>query len=109
MEINSWLSKGLYLPKIIRDFHDQKYIFRLVDEVVDKRKEAGGSHQYLYRDMPNWIAGQIYVIDFFLWVMAHYGYTLQKSRANLDWADLDTDIKELKQEFFDQLKKEHEV
>ena len=36
----------------------------------------------------------IYVIDTFLWFMARRGYTMQRSRVNLPFRDLDADVKE---------------
>lgn len=41
---------------------------------------------------PDWIAGQVYVIDTFLWFMARRGYTLQKVRAKGNFRDLEADI-----------------
>ena len=74
-----WMNSGKYLPKILRDFHDQKDLFKTM--------------HYLYRDsqsvkdVPNWINGQIYVIDWFLWYMAQRGYTLQKSRKRVKFRE----------------------
>jgi len=72
-----WLKSGKYLPSIMRDFHDQKKIFK---------------HMHLiYRDNKsltvNWIDGHIYVIDCFLWYMASRGYTLQKSKKKIKFRD----------------------
>lgn len=60
-----------YLPKFMRDFHDQKDIFKTI--------------QHLYRNneslqkMPNgWCDHHIYVIDYFLWFMGQHGYKLQR-------------------------------
>lgn len=67
-----WLKTGKYLPEPMRDFHDQKNLFK--------------SMHFLHQDCegadknPNWVQGHIYIIDFFLWFMASRGYTLQKTR-----------------------------
>ena len=42
----------------------------------------------------NWINGQIYVIDIFLWFMARRGYTLQRSLTKLDFVSLDETVKQ---------------
>nr|AKH46272.1 hypothetical protein [uncultured marine virus] len=74
-KLQKWLKSGEYLPEEIRDFHDQKNLFK--------------SMHYLYQDnenfdrMPSWVDGHCYTIDCFLWFMASRGYTLQKSRKKL--------------------------
>lgn len=71
-ELDEWLESGRHLPDKMRDFHDQKDLFK--------------SMHYLHQDAegadknPTWIQGHIYIIDFFLWFMAARGYTLQKTR-----------------------------
>ena len=76
-DLAKWLESGEYLPSVIRDFHDQKDVFKEM--------------HYLYQDNPsaatnpNWRDGQIYTIDWFLWFMASRGYTLQKSRKNVEF------------------------
>jgi len=79
--LNEWLQSGEYLPKFMRDFHDQKDLFKTI--------------HILYRDndqeeMPNWMQGQIYTIDWFLWYMASRGYTLQKSKKKVEFKPLET-------------------
>ena len=79
-DLKAWLESGKYLPDMLKDFHDQKTLFKAMHS--------------LYRDaeqvdrMPNWVDGQIYTIDWFLWFMASRGYTLQKSRTKLDYLQL---------------------
>ena len=79
-KLHDWLSSGAYLPDILRDFHDQKDIFK--------------SMHFLYQDddsadnMPSWTQGHIYIIDWFLWFMASRGYTLQKTRAKQEFMEL---------------------
>lgn len=75
--LKSWLQELKYLPPIMRDFHDQKDIFK---EIHASRP---GPDSAAPHNMPNWIAGHIYVVDWFLYFMARRGYTLQKSRQNL--------------------------
>ncbi len=69
--LRNYLESGNYLPKQMRDFHDQKDLFK--------------SMHHLYQDnphntMPNWVDGHKYIIDWFLWFMASRGYTLQKTK-----------------------------
>lgn len=84
-DLRDWLSTLEYLPTQLRDFHDQKNLFK--------------SMHHLYQDnlssdtAPNWRDGHIYTIDWFLWFMASRGYTLQKTRKKgIDfsaWPDFD--------------------
>ena len=76
-KMKAWLNSGKHLPVFLRDFHDQKSLFK--------------SMHYLYQDephsekKPNWVDGQIYIIDWFLWFMASRGYTLQKTKAKQEF------------------------
>lgn len=65
------LRNGKYLPKKLRDFHDQKDLFKAIHGTF----EQSPGHEV------NWIDGHVYTVDVFLWVMAAHGYTLQKSRG----------------------------
>ena len=79
-----------YLPDVMRDFHDQKDIFKAIHETtaVEKHEYAG---------TVSWIAGQCYVVDIFLWWMAQRGYTLQRSRHSVDFRDLQEDVSAVRQ------------
>lgn len=69
-----------YLPEPIRDFHDQKDLFKSMHLLY---QDSEGE-----KNMPNWMQGQIYVVDWFLWFMAARGYTLQKTRKkNIEFFD----------------------
>lgn len=87
-EIDKWLKSGKYLPKILRDFHDQKDIFKAIHCAVIESE-----NNTIRR--PTWTEGHCYVIDVFLWFMARRGYTLQRSRQNLPFRDLAKDIDEI--------------
>lgn len=84
-KLDNWMTSGGYLPPALRDFHDQKEVFKTMHSLVN----IGGND---YAKDIDWIAGQRYVIDVFLWFMARRGYTLQRSRARLPFRDLDDDI-----------------
>lgn len=84
-DLGEWMKSGRYLPPALRDFHDQKAAFKAMHAIVDcSAHEIAGK--------VDWIAGQCYVIDVFLWFMAKRGYTLQRSRARLPFASLEADI-----------------
>ena len=73
MKLEEWLASAKHLPEGLRDFHAQKDVFKLIHEKLNVEGH------YLCKDV-NWIAGQCYVIDIFLWFMARRGYTLQRTR-----------------------------
>lgn len=98
MHIDEWLKSGRYLPPPLRDFHDQKKVFQVIGEMVSRRKKReANALDNMVAGLPNWIMGQVYVIDFFLWFMARRGWTLQRSRQRLEFANLDDDIKAFEQ------------
>lgn len=76
-----WLQSGEYLPGFLRDFHDQKDVFKAMHDTIGNANENGNA-----RD------GHIYVIDTFLWYMGRCGYTLQKSRKNVEFKNMQDDI-----------------
>lgn len=86
-DLSKWLESGEYLPAFMRDFHDQKDVFKAMHHVITNADENGNP-----RD------GHIYVVDTFLWYMARCGYTLQKSRKDVDFKDMDVDIERMKRE-----------
>ena len=81
----------------MRDFHDQKDLFKAMHEIITDCS-----------DKISWLDGHIYIIDTFLWFMARYGYTLQKTRTNIEFRDINEDIemsKERKNKLFDDMLK----
>lgn len=85
MNLDNWMKEGRYLPRFMRDFHDQKDIFKAVHGIITVE-----NHEYA-KDV-SWVAGQCYVIDIFLWFMARRGYTLQRSKTKLPFRDLQEDV-----------------
>jgi hypothetical protein len=79
--LDEWLKSGAYLPDVLRDFHDQKDVFKAMHEAINVEKHD-------YAKSVDWITGQCYVIDVFLWFMARRGYTLQRSRAKQEFVSL---------------------
>lgn len=84
-QTTAWLRSGEYLPAFMRDFHDQKDVFKACDEVMQRSiAKNGGAYM---RDL-SWVDAHVYTVDIFLWMMARHGYTLQRSRKRLPFADL---------------------
>ena len=80
-----------YLPDFLKDFHDQKELFKTMHEAWAERLE---------KELPafNWRDSHIYTIDFFLWFMGLHGYKLQKiSAKDVEFYDLDATIKASKE------------
>lgn len=89
-EREAWMKRGEYLPKPLRDFHDQKDLFKTIHEMVENSREKRDGIDYT--DGISWVAAQVYSIDFFLWFMARHGYTLQRSRKRVKFQDLDKTV-----------------
>jgi hypothetical protein len=83
--IENFLSSGDYIPKVMRDFHFQKNLFKTISEIPKGNRSIKS---------PTWKEAHCYVIDRFLWFMAKRGYTLQRSRASCEFRDLEKDIEE---------------
>lgn len=87
--LDAWMRAGRHLPKPLKDFHNQKDLFKAMHD--RQIPPAGAPHSPA--DDVSWIAGQCYVIDRFLWFMAKRGYTLQRSRAvGVPFQSLEDDI-----------------
>ena len=75
-----------YLPRFLRDFHDQKAVFKSVERHMGRDRDSYGV---------DWMAGQCYVVDRFLKYMALHGYTLQRTQVSgIDFCDLDATLRE---------------
>lgn len=98
MDLEWFASGDRYLPLCLKDFHDQKDLFRSLHDWMTKG-------EVISCKMPGWVEGQIYVIDYFLKFMALHGLTLQKSRVKTEFCDLDETLKVLKDKELEVLKK----
>lgn len=78
LTFREWRSKGRHLPAFMRDFHDQKDLFKLMDATAQFQNKDLRE----YSRHPDWIKAMTYTIDIFLWTMARYGYTLQPIRKD---------------------------
>jgi hypothetical protein len=88
-QLEAWMKSGAYLPDVLRDFHDCKDVFKAMHDLqkpADPSDVIGGHYSI------DFVTGQCYVIDRFLWFMARRGYTLQRSRARLPFRDLQADV-----------------
>ncbi len=90
-KLKEYLSSGEYLPNFIMDFHDQKTLFKRLDEINKNRKSD-------YTKNVDWVSAQVYTVDIFLWFMACHGYTLQKSRKKVPFYDIDHDLSEFEKQ-----------
>ncbi|MDU5780078.1 MAG: hypothetical protein E6Z83_04650 [Pantoea sp.] len=85
-----WLKSGEYMPEFLRDFHNQKDLFKAMHNTIANADENG-----------NWRDGHVYVVDTFLWYMASRGFTLQRSRKGVPFKSIDDDIERFKSEMRD--------
>jgi hypothetical protein len=98
---SEWLSQGRYLPRFLRDFHDQKDVFKWIWRAVDKRRSTDPT---TCASM-TWIDAHVFTIDFFLWFMARHGWTLQRARNGYQHASWAATIAEMKDEEASQFRK----
>jgi hypothetical protein len=83
-----YVQKLDHLPDFMKDFHDQKDLFKAIEELYGENES--------YKEMGfNWQRNHIYIIDYFLWFMGQHGYKLQKTRADVDFYDIQASIKDL--------------
>jgi hypothetical protein len=88
MTLDELMENGNYLPPRLRDFHDQKDLFKSLWMQYPTRLNEKDK----YLGKVDWVAAQVFTIDIFLWFMAQHGYTLQKARHKCDFYDLDKTI-----------------
>lgn len=87
MNRQEYCRKGNHLPEFIKDFHDQKDLFKTIQKWADGQNS--------FNDLSNsWVENQIFTIDYFLWCMALHGYKLQKIKSKeIEFLNIET-IKE---------------
>lgn len=79
-ELIKWLESGKHLPLVLRDFHDQKKVFKEIHSLYRDANNADA--------MPTWTDAHVYVVDWFLWYMASRGYSLQRNRTKQNFSSL---------------------
>jgi hypothetical protein len=83
MTPTQYLLRQENLPYFMKDFHDQKDLFKAIYE---KWKDGEPDHKVL-EDI-NREDAQVFTIDFFLWWMGLHGYKLQKIKnKNIEFHD----------------------
>lgn len=87
-QLEQWRQDKKHLPEFLKDFHDQKDFFKYLHEALQLQDHD------LLKDV-SWIQNQVYTMDMLLFVLARYGWTLQRSRAHQNFDDLDAKIKEM--------------
>lgn len=92
--IQKWRLAGKYLPKFMRDFHDQKDTFK----TLHSRVNVEGNE---YCKEVSWVAGQCYVIDIFLWHMARHGWVLRRASQKFEFADIEETNRKAMEEWRD--------
>jgi hypothetical protein len=80
---NQWRQEQGHLPPFMRDFHQQKELFRTLHNYFNNAEDC----------TVNWRDGHVYTIDWFLWFMAIHGYKLTKTTAKIEFKDLEETIK----------------
>lgn len=90
-KLEAWLKSGDYMPSRLRDFHDQKDLFKCMHDFYSAAFRDPKNEQW---GIPSWTGCQVYIVDFFLYFMAMHGYTLQRSRSDLPFYSLDESVGE---------------
>lgn len=90
MTPEQYVESGKHLPPFLQDFHDQKDFFKTMYRLQKP-------FEY-YDEKLSWVGAQVFVIDFLLWFLAKRGWTLQRSRANVEFRDIQEEIKAVKEE-----------
>ncbi len=81
--LKDFLKAEKHLPDCMKDLHDQKDLFEAMHAYM-KPKDCEYTKNIARME------GHVYVVDFFLTFMAHHGYVLQKSKAKVEFEDLDS-------------------
>jgi len=82
--IKDWINAQKHLPESMRDFHDQKDLFKAISETMGEPNDG-----FYHVD---WVKAHCYTMDRFLNFMAQCGYTLQRNRSAIEFYDLDKTI-----------------
>ena len=85
MDFNEYMKSGQYLPEFMRDFHDQKDLFKSIHGRLDQAHEKDPKFEVMPE---SWRDAHVYTVDAFLWFMARHGYTLQRSRRHYSFGNI---------------------
>lgn len=78
-----WRQNGNHLPKFMRDWHDQKYLFKAIVSSFGNHEDCS----------INFMVAHTFTIDWFLWFMAIHGYKLTKTTAKVEHLDINEAVK----------------
>ena len=97
-ELTNYNDTGEHLPEFMRDFHDQKDLFKTIYHMWQDEKENNPLNDIAWTD------AHVFTIDYFLWWMGLHGYKLQKNRKqNIKFLNPLQTIKECMKERNDKL------
>lgn len=86
--LQKWIHGYNFLPEILNQHSKQKEIFILFHDLnIDATKKDD-----FLTNRINYRQAMIYTIDIFLWVLAGYGYTLQRSRKRFNFMEIYEDL-----------------
>lgn len=83
-KLRKWVDEGNHLPEILKS---QEYKNALSDAVLFIMTK--NSHEYIQTSSED---RYFFIFDLFLKYAAHYGFVLKKSRANIDFIDLEASL-----------------
>lgn len=99
MTTQQYTESSKHLPRFLRDFHNQKDLFKTIWGRTNLSKFPKEIQDF------GWINFHILIIDLFLWWMAKRGYTLQRSRQKVEFLNLWDDIEAYEEEEREYFKK----
>lgn len=85
MTPEQFVEEGLHLPDFLKDFHDQKDLFKYLGEIKSRKPPIAAE---------GWVYDQIFTIDYFLWILGQCGWTLQRSRRPIEFYNLPASVAE---------------
>ncbi len=93
-ELDAFMRSGRYLPEVLRDFHDQKEVFKRIARLEPPKGYP----------MPDWVTAHVYVVDHFLWFMGQHGYVLQRSHSKVPFKNLGETMKRFRDQSMESFK-----
>ena len=88
MDLQNYMNNQENLPDFIKDFHDQKDLFKAIYE-----QWKDGEHKTL--ENVSWVDAHVFTIDYFLQWMGLHGYKLQKIRKkDIEFYDIEETIEQ---------------
>lgn len=82
-KIDNYRKPYSFLPEFLKDFHDQKFFFKMIHEY--------GTNDVSENDVLNGIPfqhGQVMIVDYFLYILAKYGYKIQHYNQDIGFKSI---------------------